>query len=66
MAQSAGLADLAMDQRDPWKTSTYGVGEMLKEASLLKVNAILLGIGEVRPMILGWVPCRPRSNFLGS
>ena len=45
MAQSAGLADLAMDQRDPWKTSTYGVGEMLKEASLLGVNAILLGIG---------------------
>ena len=45
MAQSAGLADLAIDHRNPWKTSTYGVGEMLKEASLLGVSAILLGIG---------------------
>ena len=41
MAQSAGLADLPQDQREiRGKTSTFGVGEMLKEASLLGVDAI--------------------------
>lgn len=45
MAQSAGLADLTSDQRNPWQTSTYGVGQMLLEAARLGVDAILLGIG---------------------
>ena len=45
MAQSAGLADLTSDQRNPWRTSTYGVGQMLLEAARLGVDAILLGIG---------------------
>ncbi len=45
MAQSAGLADLTSHQRNPWRTSTYGVGQMLLEAAGLGVEAILLGIG---------------------
>ena len=45
MAQAAGLADLASHQRNPWNTSTYGVGQMLGQAAQLGVDAILLGIG---------------------
>lgn len=45
MAQAAGLADLPQAERNPWKTSTFGVGEMLRAAKFLGVDAILLGIG---------------------
>jgi glycerate kinase len=45
MAQAAGLAELPQAERNPWKTSTFGVGEMLREAKFLGVDAILLGIG---------------------
>ncbi len=45
MAQAAGLADLTECQRNPWQTSTFGVGQMLRQAALLEVDAILLGIG---------------------
>ena len=45
MAQAAGLADLSVADRNPWKTSTFGVGEMIREASSQKVDAIILGIG---------------------
>ncbi|MEC7803169.1 MAG: glycerate kinase, partial [Verrucomicrobiota bacterium] len=45
MAQAAGLADLPESIRNPWETSTFGVGQILKEVAGFGVDVILLGIG---------------------
>ncbi len=45
MAQASGLASLAGDERDPWHTSTYGTGELLRIAADAGAGAVLLGIG---------------------
>jgi len=45
MASIVGLADLEAGERDPWKTSTVGVGECLLTCKEWGVSAILLGIG---------------------
>ncbi|MFP6854432.1 MAG: glycerate kinase, partial [Opitutales bacterium] len=45
MAAAAGLHLLDRKDRDPWKTSTHGVGDLMAYASQKKVDAILLGIG---------------------
>lgn len=45
MSSIAGLADLTTDERNPWLTSTFGVGQLLKDVTSLGVSSILLGIG---------------------
>ena len=45
MASVAGLADLKMNERNPWKTSTLGIGDLLGKVSQDGADAILLGIG---------------------
>lgn len=45
MAQAAGLQLLKLEERNPLKTSTYGVGEMIQDAIQKKVQKIILGIG---------------------
>ncbi len=45
MAGIVGLADLKKEERNPWKTSTKGVGEVLRYCASLEPDAILLGIG---------------------
>ena len=45
MSSAAGLSDLKMEERDPWSTSSYGVGQLLLQAAELGVVGILLGIG---------------------
>jgi glycerate kinase len=45
MAQAAGIEGLAEDERDPWATSTFGVGELLKAVIEQGAEAILLGVG---------------------
>ena len=45
MAQAAGLADLPESNRNPWETSTFGVGQILKKVAECGVDVILLGIG---------------------
>ena len=45
MAAAAGLHLLAEEDRDPWETSTHGVGEMILRTAEEGVEAILLGIG---------------------
>jgi len=45
MASIVGLADLETEERNPWKTSTVGVGECLLECKEWGVSAILLGVG---------------------
>ncbi len=45
MAQAAGLEKLPVAQRDPWRTTTYGVGEIISLLADRKPEAILMGIG---------------------
>ena len=45
MAEVAGLKALDPKERNPWKTSTVGVGECLRKCKEWGVCAILLGIG---------------------
>ena len=45
MASVCGLSDLPNNQRNPWNTSTVGVGDLLRFASDEGADAILLGIG---------------------
>lgn len=45
MAAISGLAVLSQDQRDPWQTTTFGTGELMREAAAAGAVAILLGVG---------------------
>ncbi len=45
MASVCGLSDLPKDRRNPWKTSSVGVGDMLLHARKAQADFILLGIG---------------------
>jgi glycerate kinase len=45
MASVVGLADLPFEERNAWKTSTLGMGEVLAHCASLELDAILIGIG---------------------
>jgi glycerate kinase len=45
MAAASGLWILAPDEKDPMHTSTYGTGELIRDAIEQGVDSILLGIG---------------------
>ncbi len=45
MAQASGLQSLPKEQRDPWHTTTFGTGELIRHAAESGAEAILLGIG---------------------
>lgn len=45
MAAISGLALLPQDQRDPWRTTSLGTGELMREAAVAGAGAILLGVG---------------------
>lgn len=45
MAAASGLALLPKTQRDPWHTSTFGTGELLRAAADAGAAAIVLGVG---------------------
>jgi glycerate kinase len=45
MSSIAGLADLMEQERNPWLTSTFGVGQLLEHCDKFEVSLILLGIG---------------------
>ena len=45
MSSIAGLIGLTTEKRNPWLTSTVGVGQLLAEVASLKVSANILGIG---------------------
>lgn len=45
MAKANGIDLLAPEQRNPLKTSTFGTGEMIKQALELGVAKIILGLG---------------------
>ncbi|RFC49806.1 MAG: glycerate kinase [Verrucomicrobia bacterium] len=45
MAAASGLALLPADQRDPWKTTTLGTGQLIAAAAQAGAAAIVLGVG---------------------
>lgn len=45
LAATSGLTLLSVAQRDPWQTTTFGIGEQLRTAAAINPHAILLGIG---------------------
>lgn len=45
MASASGYECLKADQRDPWQTTTYGTGVLMKAAAGAGASAIILGIG---------------------
>lgn len=45
MAQAAGLTLVPDDQRNPMKTTTYGVGEMIRDAVERGCRRFIIGIG---------------------
>ena len=45
MASVCGLSDLEKQERNPWKTSTLGVGDLLLFAKKKLADFVLLGIG---------------------
>lgn len=45
MAQAAGLTLVPVSQRNPLKTTTYGVGEMILDAVRKGCKKLIVGIG---------------------
>jgi glycerate kinase len=45
MAAASGLGLLPTEQQDPWQTSSYGTGQLVRAATELNASAILLGVG---------------------
>lgn len=45
MAQASGLPLLVPDERDPMKTSTYGTGEMIRDAAGRGCRRFIIGLG---------------------
>ncbi len=45
MAAASGIELLKQEERDPWITSTFGTGQLIKDALDRGVRKILLGIG---------------------
>jgi glycerate kinase len=44
-ARACGLALLPPDRRDPWRTTTYGVGQLLEAARTAGARRVLVGLG---------------------
>ena len=45
MSQSSGLEAIDAKYRNPWYTTTFGTGEILKKVALSKPTAIIMGLG---------------------
>lgn len=45
MASASGYEQLEDDERDPWRTTSYGTGQLMKEAVKAGADALILGIG---------------------
>lgn len=45
MSAAAGITRISAEERDPMKTTTYGVGEMIRDAILQGCRSFLMGIG---------------------
>ena len=45
MSEAAGMRRLSEDERDPLRTNTFGVGEMLLDSAQRGVDKIIIGLG---------------------
>ncbi len=45
LASASGIELLPRDQRDPWRTTTFGTGELVARAAAKRPAFILLGVG---------------------
>jgi len=45
MAQSSGLQHLSQEERDPLHTTTYGLGQLIKDALTRNIQDFVIGIG---------------------
>jgi len=45
MSEASGLWRISPQERDPWRASTFGTGQLLRAAADLGVDRILLGLG---------------------
>lgn len=45
MAQASGLALLPPELRDPWETTSYGTGQLIRAAAELGAAGVVLGVG---------------------
>ena len=45
MASASGIVLLKGEEKNPWEATTYGVGELIKDAVLRGAKKIILGIG---------------------
>lgn len=45
MAAASGLAQVPRPERNPWRTTSYGTGELLRRAAEAGARLILLGVG---------------------
>jgi glycerate kinase len=45
MASASGLALLPKELRDPWQTSSYGTGQLVRAAAECGAAAVLIGVG---------------------
>ena len=45
MAAASGLALLEAEERDPWRTTSFGTGELIETATQMGAGAVLLGVG---------------------
>lgn len=52
MAAASGLDLIRTDERNPLITTTFGVGELIKDALNHNVTKIILGIGGVQQMMV--------------
>jgi glycerate kinase len=53
MAAASGLALVPLGQRNPWRASTYGTGQLLRAAADCGASRILLGVGGSATIDLG-------------
>jgi glycerate kinase len=54
MAAASGLALVPIDQRDPWRATSFGTGELIRHAAARGVTTILLGVGGSATHDLGY------------
>lgn len=45
LAEASGLQAVPVDERSPWRTTTYGTGQLIAEAADSGAAAIILGVG---------------------
>lgn len=62
MAQASGLTLLSPEERDPWKATSYGTGQLVADAVRRGCRDIIIGLGAVPPATAASVCCMRSST----